>query len=252
VAVSPAAGGTTLVLVGVMLGRLAITGEHQRFVRTGMGPWLLLTGAAMIVLGLVPLIASLRSRPAAGADAHDGDAHDGDAHDGDAHDGDAHDHGPGGDRVTWLLLVPVAVLLLVTPPALGSFGVDRVTVSIGSGGRTFTSLAGPGPAPMTLLEVDQRAADRNGASIGAVPLRLTGFVAGDDGGGIRLARYQIACCAADAVAALVRLEGDVSPRPARDTWVSVTGVYTGVDAEGVPRVRVTDLHPVPTPVDPYE
>src|SRR5262249_34039169 len=43
-----------------------------------------------------------------------------------------------GDRVGWLLLMPVIALLLAPPPALGSFSVDRTApgVSISSGGRT--------------------------------------------------------------------------------------------------------------------
>jgi uncharacterized repeat protein (TIGR03943 family) len=235
VVVTGPAGGTTLVLVGVMLIRLAVTGDYLRFVRAGMGPWLLVTGAAVIVLGMVPLIPLVSGRRGRSAD-HAG-----------------HHHPLGGDRVAWLLLVPVVVLLLVTPPPLGSFAVDRTTVSIGDGGHTFDPLRSEaGPVPMTLLEFDQRAGDRGGASLGAVPVRLTGFVAGSDGGGARLARYQIACCAADAVAALVRLEGMAGPAPARDAWYTVTGTFSGVDAGGIPRLQVLSTEHVPPPVDPYE
>jgi hypothetical protein len=54
------------------------------------------------------------------------------------------------------------------------------------------------PAAMTLQEYIERAFEHGGASFNGVPLQLTGFVAGTQSGGFRLARYQIACCAADA------------------------------------------------------
>ena len=54
-------------------------------------------------------------------------------------------------------------------------------------------------------------------------MRLVGFVAPAKADGFVVARYSIACCAADALAAtaqVVRLDG---PSPARDTWVEVEG-----------------------------
>jgi hypothetical protein len=110
---------------------------------------------------------------------------------------------------------------------LQRFGVDRsAAVNITSGGRTFTPLRSGATVPMSLLEFDQRVADHDGASFGSTPVRLTGFVARTaDGNGFRIARYQIACCAADAVAAVVRVTGTAGNPPARDQWVTVTGTF---------------------------
>lgn len=75
---------------------------------------------------------------------------------------------------------------------------------------------------MTLLEFGQRAFDRDGASFSGAAVQLTGFVAGAEDGGFRLARYQIACCAADAAPVVLRVVG-IHGAPARDQWVTVTG-----------------------------
>lgn len=229
--------GTTLLLVGAMLVRLTVTDVYQRYVRAGMGPLLLVAGLLLVALGLVTLVAAFRGRP----EPDDGHDHTG--------------HSPGGARVGWLLLAPVLALLLVAPPALGSYGVGRTTtVDVRTGAGTFAALE-PGAAPvtMTLLEFDQRAVDRAGASFGGVPVRLVGFVAAPAAGGFRLARYQIACCAADAVAAVVDVRGITGDPPARDSWVAVIGTFRpGGDPDAAPLLDVSSVQPEAAPVDPYE
>lgn len=226
------ARATTVLLVGALLIRLSVSHAYARYVRVGMG-WLLLgAGVFLVVLGLAGVFRALAARRMA-PDAH----------------GD-HEHG---ERVGWLLLAPVLALLLVTPPALGSYGVDRsAAVKITSGGKTFDSLPAGRTVPMSLLEFDERAADHGGASFGTTPVRLTGFVSRtNDGGGFRLARYQIACCAADAVPSVVRVTGAPGTPPARDQWVTVTGTFNGSPG-GVPELRAAGLTEIPPPADPYE
>jgi uncharacterized repeat protein (TIGR03943 family) len=227
------ARATTVLLVGALLVRLSLSGAYVKYVRAGMG-WMLLTaGALLVVLGLIGVVRAL-GRPSHGH----------------THGHDDHGHGM---RTGWLLLVPVLALLLVTPPALGSFGVDRsAAINVSSDGKTFDPLPAGRTVPMSLLEFDQRTADHDGASFGATPVRLTGFVAATaDGPGFRIARYQIACCAADAVAAVVRVTGTAGNPPARDQWVTVTGTFQH-SADDVPELRATSLTEVPSPVDPYE
>lgn len=223
-------GATTVLLVGALLVRLAVTGAYARYVRVGMGSWLLVAGILLALLGLLGVVRALRGGVP----------------------GDAHEH-HGHERAGWLLLVPVVALLLVAPPALGSFGVDRSTsVAVTSNGHTFTPLPSGATVPMTVLEYDERAADHDGASFAGVPVRLTGFVARTaDGAGFRLARYQIQCCAADAVAAVVRVVGASGDLPARDQWVTVTGTYHGSPG-GIPELLAETVSPVPPPRDPYE
>lgn len=241
---SPEAGGTAVLLVGVLLVRLVLTDVYQRYVRVEMGPWLLVAGALLIGLGVVTVVGSDRT----GSDRTGSD-----------HTGSDHDH-PHGDRVGWLLLVPVVAVLLAPPPALGSFGVDRSApgVAIGPGGRTYAPLPAGGPHRMPLREFDERAVDAGGSTFAGRPVELTGFVARpEDGGGFRLARFQISCCAADGVAAVVRVldagggtaTGAV---PARDSWLTVTGTFRGVGPDGVPELAATTSTRTEPPVDPYE
>lgn len=232
---SAEAGGTTVLLVGVLLVRLVITDAYQRFVQAAMGPWLLAAGVLLAGLGLVAVVRALRSRvPVIVHADHGGD----------------HSHG---ERVGWLLLVPVLAVLLAPPPALGSYGVDRSGVTVATGGGTYPLLAAGGPYPMALREFGERAADAGGASFAGNPVELTGFVARpDDAGGIRLARFQISCCAADAVAAVVRVLGPGGPPPARDAWLTVVGTFRAVGADGVPELDAVVAVPVDTPLDPYE
>jgi uncharacterized repeat protein (TIGR03943 family) len=103
---------------------------------------------------------------------------------------------------------------------------------------------------MTLLEFGQRAFDRDGASFGGATVQLTGFVAAAEDGGFRLARYQIACCAADAAPVVVRVIGSRRV-PARDRWVTVTGVFQPGGGE-LPALAATNVVELPAPDDPYE
>jgi uncharacterized repeat protein (TIGR03943 family) len=235
--VSPA-GGTITVLAGAVLLRLTITGTYTRYVRAGLGPWLVLSAVVLIVLGIVTVVRALRG--AATVELHD--------------DGHQHGSGPG---VGWLLLAPIAALLLVAPPTLGSYGVDRgAAVDVRAGARTFAPLpAGEGPVPMTLLEFGQRAFDHDGATLDDASVQLTGFVAANADSGFRLARYQIACCAADAAAVVVRVVGVEGSPPPRDAWVTVTGSLRpgNEDDDGdIPVLAATSVVEIPAPDDPYE
>jgi uncharacterized repeat protein (TIGR03943 family) len=240
-AVSEDARATTVLLVGALMVRLAISGAYAKYVRTGMGWLVLVAGVLLVALGLVGVVTALRRR---GQQAPDATGTGGHAH------GGEHGHG---ERIGWLLLAPVLALLLVTPPSLGSFGVARsAAVNVASGGRTFDALPSGPAVPMTLLEFDQRTADHGGVSFGATPVRLTGFVTPpSDARGFRIARYQIACCAADAVASVVRVTGVSGSRPARDQWVTITGTFSRA-ADGVPEVHATSLAEISAPADPYE
>jgi uncharacterized repeat protein (TIGR03943 family) len=225
------AGGTISLLVGAVLLRLSVTGTYRRYVRVEMGPWLAIAGAAVVVLGLVTLARVIRHQRV----------------------DDAHGHEQGGDRAGWLLLAPIAALLLVAPPTLGSYGVRRAAaVDIRAGAPVFRPLsAETAPVPMTLLEFGQRAFERDGTSFNGVTVRLTGFVAGSDGEGFLLARYQIACCAADAAPVVIRVVGVHGDLPPRDHWVTATGSFEP-GGGGVPLLAATTVTPIPAPAEPYE
>lgn len=226
-----AAGGTISLLIGAVLLRLTLTGSYSRYVRVGMGPWLAVAGFAIFLLGLATVIRALR-RPSTA-------------------DADAHTHGT--NRVGWLLLAPIAVLLLVAPPTLGSYGVGRgAMVDVRAGAPVFEDLRPNGePVPMTLLEYGQRAFERGGASFNGAEIEVTGFVAETEEGGFELARYQIACCAADATPVVVRVTGVFGDVPPRDRWVTVTGVFQP-GGDPIPRLAAASVLAISPPNDPYE
>jgi uncharacterized repeat protein (TIGR03943 family) len=218
--------------VGALLVRLSLTDTYARYVRVEMGVWLLVAGILLAAAGTAGVVRAL-IRPQETVSL------------------DEHHHGHT-ERVGWLLLAPVVALLMVSPPALGSYGVDRSTVVVASGGHTFDPLPAGGTVAMTLLEYDQRTADNHGASFGTTLVQVTGFVARtDDGAGFRLARYQIACCAADAVAAVVRVVGVAGDKPGRDAWVTVTGTFRR-SGDDIPELVASSIREIPAPVDPYE
>lgn len=237
------AGGTAVLLVGLLLVRLTVDDVYQRYVRVEMGPWLLVAGGLLIGLGLVTVAAALSPDRRLGGQHRTRT---------DTPHGSDHHHS---DRIGWLLLVPVIAMLLAPPPALGSFGVDRAVpgVSIASGGRTYAPLADLGLHPLTIREFDERAYDAGGASLAGKTVELTGFVArSEDGAGYRLARFEISCCAADAVAAVVRVIDPGGASPARDSWVTVVGTFRGVGPDGVPELDAASAQPRQAPIDPYE
>jgi uncharacterized repeat protein (TIGR03943 family) len=232
VAAVTAAGGTITLLVGAVLLRLTLTDTHLRYVRPELGPWLLVAALAVVVLGASTLVWSLRH----------GDDPDPNAHD--------HEHGVGPG---WLLLAPIAALLLVAPPTLGAYGLERaVGVDITAGAPVFEPLARDAPPrPMGLLEFSQRAFEGNGSTFNGAAVQLTGFVAGAEEPGFRLARYQIACCAADASPVVVRVVGTAGDPPSLDQWVTVTGTFNP-GREELPELAATSVVEIPAPDDPYE
>jgi putative membrane protein len=244
VAVLTVAGGTISLIVGAALLRLSLTHTYERYIRVGMGPFLTVAGIAVIALGLVTIAHAVRrARENAPQHHHGGDSD--------------HDHTAGDDHehvgVGWLLLAPIAALLLVAPPTLGSFGVTRgATVDVREGAPVFDTIPRrAGPVPMSLLEYGQRAFDHDGASFNGATVQLTGFVVDGNAGDFRLARYQIACCAADATPIVVRVRSTAGVLPARDQWVTVTGVFRPAVGE-VPVLAAANVIQVPVPDDPYE
>jgi uncharacterized repeat protein (TIGR03943 family) len=228
----------------VVLGATAIwlwwSGEALNYIRPGLAPYLLAGGVIVLLLGLSPPVGLLSRRTASHADGDRG-----------------HHHTA---RVGWLLLVPVLVVMLVQPAALGSYAVSGRS-AVPGGGDLFQPLAPPvrGAVPMSMAEFVTRAFRDPGQSLAGVRVRLVGFVAPtDDGDGYRLTRFVIFCCAADAEALQVVVHGDPTPR-ARDQWLEVEGqwlprpVVADDDPSPPPPVLDVDLvRPVAPPRPPYE
>ena len=226
-----------LVVLGATATWLWWSGQALNYVRPGLAPYLLASGVILVGLGLLPPLGLLGDQAA-------------------GHPGGHHHRA----RVGWLLLVPVLVVMLVQPTALGSYAVSsRSAVPGGDGG--FQPLAAPvrGAVPMPMAEFVTRAVRDPGQSLAGVRVRLTGFVAPAEAGdhGWRLTRFVIFCCAADAEALQAVVHGDAAPR-ARDQWLEVEGTWqprpAAVDDPN-PQPPVLDadaVRPIAPPRPPYE
>ena len=164
----------------------------------------------------------------------------------DARDSEPHQSsvGPG-----WLLLLPVLALFLIAPAPLGSWGLQQVGTSTSGRGKDWASLpAATGPVSVRIREVVGRGLDAP-ASLQGRELILEGFIV-SPGATFGLARYSIACCAADAQGAQVLIEGQPTSLP-HDSWVSVVGTFAGVRS-GQVVIRATSVEPRPSPPEPFE
>ncbi|NJQ01646.1 TIGR03943 family putative permease subunit [Streptomyces zingiberis] len=228
-----------LVLTGAgLLHAALLTDVCLRFVKEGLRPALVASGALLVLLGLVA--AARDGFPTARRDRADRRSSAPGAH--------GHGRAPG---VAWLLFFPALSLLFFTPPALGAYTAAREAPPPATeAARAFPPLPGGSPLPMTLSEFRLRAGQDRARSLEGRTVRLLGFVTPAGDGGWYLSRLVVSCCAADSRAVKIRVYG--APAPPADTWVTVTGrlrpgpvpaAEAALDAE---RVRVA-----PEPADPY-
>jgi uncharacterized repeat protein (TIGR03943 family) len=239
-----------LLLAGGALLRIAVTGSYTSYVKAGARPYLYAAGIAVTALALVSLwqaVAARLRRRAAETAGHT-----------DHHDGDGHDHHHGRFDVAWLLVAPLAVLLMIAPKPAGAYEAGRAGSALPP---APSSPYGPLPAgdPVTLSVVDyaSRAVFDAGHTLSGRHVQLTGFLTAAPGGGWYLTRMLVTCCAADAQPIKVGLAGDV-PGAHADAWVTVVGDYTTrtatdtVNGATIPFLTVVSAQPTTQPANPYE
>ncbi|EFL33740.1 conserved hypothetical protein [Streptomyces viridochromogenes DSM 40736] len=218
-------------LLGATLLHAGTTDLYLRYVKSGLRPLVLLAGVVLIATAAATLWYERRGAP-------------------------GHEHHE--PRISWLLALPVLALILVAPPALGSYSASHTGTAL-TKPFGFPDLPG-GDAPLRLGVADYagRAVYDDGRSLHDRELKITGFVTLDRTGAPYLVRMGLNCCAADAQPVKIALTGDVPPVLAPDTWLEITGRYTPrrtkdpVNDGPIPYVEVTRARPVPTPHDPYD
>ncbi|WP_062991131.1 TIGR03943 family putative permease subunit [Nocardia anaemiae] len=181
-----------------------------------------------------------------------------------------HDHGSG--RAQWLLLAPVAALLLIAPPALGagaavtSSPVQVVPRDIAAEQPklwAFPPLPAE-PAPrLPIVDLVDRALQDSSHSLDGREVTISGFIIRPkdleqqhpDTPDADLARVVITCCVADARYVLVHLSG-MSEVIEDDAWLEVRGVVESGSAQRdpghTPTIVVTDYQRIEAPDRPYE
>ncbi|MFX0576666.1 TIGR03943 family putative permease subunit [Nocardia nepalensis] len=188
----------------------------------------------------------------------------------DAHGDHIHEHDSG--RAQWLLLAPIAALLLIAPPALGAGAA--VTSSPVQVVPRDAPVAEPKlwafpplpsePAPtIPIVDLVNRALADSSHSLDGREVTIRGFIIRPkdleqqhpDTRDADLARVVITCCVADARYVLVHLAG--MPEVIEDdAWLEVRGVVeTGSaqrDPDLTPTFVVRDYQRIEAPDRPYE
>lgn len=220
--------GVVLALVGATVLRLSITDLMLSYVKPGMRPFLMVSGVILVVLGLLSVFVDARESE--------------------------HEHGA--PRAAWLLVVPVFLVFVVAPPALGAFSADRVASALPDKGEwTMDPLPEGDPVRLGLDDYAYRATWDGGGTLQDRRVELLGFVTEAEGqDGWYLNRLQMSCCAADATVSRVLVTGQ--PQLLPDTWVTVVGAYRApLDAdsnEPIPVVDAESVSVVTKPANSYQ
>ena len=252
-----------MVMLGATLIRLTLTGAAVDYVRAGLSPYLIAAGIFLVVLGVVGVLRDLRGEQAAkDAARFDVEARVRTHGPGARESGQvavAHDHhGWYGHGAGWLLCLPLFLLLVIPPPALGSYAAGRTDAKVPkpAGRPSYPALPMTSVAAVTIRDYAARAVWDQGRTLAERQVLLTGFVAPSVGGDPwYIARLHITCCAADAQTAKVAVDGAAGRFPAGQ-WIALTGTWEASDPhdlEGkVARVQAVRIRPIAPPAQPYE
>ncbi|MDT5042365.1 MAG: hypothetical protein QOE51_3350 [Actinoplanes sp.] len=241
-----------MLLFGGSILRATFTDLYLRYVKEGLRPFLIVAGALLVAAAVMTLWYDLRPSSPQHDDEHDNE------HDNTQDGGPGHKHHE--PKVGWLLILPALALLLVAPPALGSYAAGQAgtVLTAQTSVSDYPPLPAGDPAPISLLDYASRAVFDGGKSLTGRNLLLTGFVTPGPDGQPMLARIVLTCCAADGRPIKVALTGGTPLTVPADTWVNVIGVYTArtekdnVNKATVPYLEVQTWQEIPTPKQQYE
>lgn len=250
-------GAAVLITLGGTVLTVTLSGDYLDYVRAAHRPWLLLTAAGLVVLGLASLVLrdeAAPTRPSARLHTH-GPLAAGPAEIAAARRARGrHDH-HAIPAVGALLCLPMLLVLVVTPPPLGAFAAARsdATVPRPPAGTRYDPLPPGDPLPLAVHDYAVRATWDGGRTLAGRTVSLTGFVTPDDAGGWSVSRAVMTCCALDARSYLVHVDGDTTPRAA-GAWVEVVGRFDppAHPEEHTAGLTAVTVRSVPQPADPYE
>lgn len=176
-----------------------------------------------------------------------------------AHDTHGHDHAHG-PRVGLLLFLPVLVIFVIGPPALGAFSAERTPTrppTEQKAGAPLPEKGADGYRVTTLEEYASRTYYGSTPSYDGEPVRLVGFVVPRKEGGWYVARISIACCAADGSPTKVFVRSGSAQAPPRGRWVAVEGrglstLSPELQGHALAEIEAERVVQVPPPAAPYE
>jgi uncharacterized repeat protein (TIGR03943 family) len=227
-----------LVLVGVSTAIITITGVYTRYVKATMLPWLAVSALLLIALALIAIVRDVRRGSADGL--HD----------------DGHSHG---STVAWLLVLPIALLAFVVPPAIAprAAGPSVAEVSTDVLRRPFPPLPDERAPMLSLPDLLMRVAQDSAGTLDDRLVAVTGFTMKENGRA-DLGRVVIICCAADARLARIRLSGPGAPEVASypdNTWMKVEGEIPAGQGDStantIPLMVVHRASRIAPPSNPY-
>lgn len=225
-----------LLLVGVSTGIITLTGAFTRYVKPSLLPYLAATSVLLILLALASIVADIR---------HGGD---------ERHAQHDHAHRRG---TTWLLLIPIALLAFVVPPAIRPQAASVAEVSTDVLRRPFPALPDGRAPEISLPDMLVRIAQDSAGTLDNRTVTVSGFTM-RDGDRTDLARVVIICCAADAQLARVHLSGPAAAELAGypdNTWIKVEGTIPagqGDSSRGtVPTMTALHVMRTDPPERPY-
>ncbi|MFE7033693.1 TIGR03943 family putative permease subunit [Streptomyces sp. NPDC057621] len=239
------AQAAVLFLTGGAILHAGLTDLYLRYVKAALRPLLLAAGVVLMATAIATLWYDRRERRTQ-PDAHpDSDPR-------------PHAHAHREPGVAWLMTLPLLALVLVAPPALGSYSAMRTGTALQKQPWGFADLPEGDPVRLSLVDYAGRAAYDHGRSLDDRRIRTAGFLAMGGDGTPYLVRMALSCCAADAQPVKIGLTGHTPTVLRPDTWLEVTGTYTGkrtkdpVNGGVVPFLDVTEAKPIKAPRDPYD
>jgi len=220
-----------LAFLGAVLLRMSFSDAYLRYVTEWMKWPILASGVIMLLLAVGPLF---------------GDPDQ-------VRDPEHADHGHSGvPMATWLLVLPGLVVFVISPPELGSFLAERrANESAAAQPKVVSDLNSEETTEVPLQEFVWRA-QSGGDTLVDRSVELTGFVT-YGGDAWYVTRLTIGCCAADALAFRVRVDG--ADRPERDQWVRVAGSYvegTGLSLSDDAVIDADEVTEIAKPRQTYE
>jgi uncharacterized repeat protein (TIGR03943 family) len=227
-----------LLLIGLSIGIITVTGAYTRYVRPSQLPWLAAAAIFLIVLAATSIIRDYRRD---GRDRHvDGHLH--------------------RSTVGWLVVLPIVVLTFITPPPIGPRSVNATSVTAVSTDvlrRPFPPLPDEVAPTVSLPDLLERFNNDTANTLDGRTISVTGFTL-KESDHVDLGIMHIICCAADARLVRVRLGGPISGQAADhpdQTWMRVEGTVhkgpPGVAGRPAPVLELSNVTPIDAPANPY-